>query len=327
MYLEGPVRIKVTISFKRDFFVKDYTAKLVKSLLMASNPRLEEVFSPKSFPPKPIHITPLYALGAGGGIEAIYAKSIADVMARPLRPSHVRPVRIRSDREYFFYIGCSLGLLEGILSGLMSPVRFSFGSEVLDVKELGYDVLHVDVERESREIAEALGRDGRKEVKVTFTSPTLLKDPLAVMRWRKKKLMLPIPEAVLATPIFMVLHDKGKLRKSIFHRLMIYVKSTFDIPYTALKTTNLVWYVYDNKALPALIGYVKYFIDDQALHRAQFVSESRYGLDFVESLSEAIVLARTYGVGDSRSAGFGHVTIDLSLSSGQPMAGKHPAVP
>jgi hypothetical protein len=45
MYVENPVVIKASVTFERDLYVKDYTAKLVKSLLISGNPELGELFS------------------------------------------------------------------------------------------------------------------------------------------------------------------------------------------------------------------------------------------------------------------------------------------
>jgi len=322
VYLENPVIIKVNVSFRNDLRIKDYTAKLVKSLLISGNPSLKEIFAKgESLSPKPIHITPLYTYNVDRNserkqeekIEAIYSRFIPKKsVAKPPKINKLKPVKIEAGRKYFFYIGTNMKLLNDVLLGLYDINRFIFGKETVDIDQLSYEIRYVDVEKESEEILEILETAKENYMKVVFNSPTLLKDPLVVMRRKKKKLLLPLPEAILSTPFLMVLIDRGKVRRNIFIRCMRYVKSIFDIPYTTLKTINLVWYVYDNEVLPAMIGYVKYFIDYQILQYAQSVMEMKYGLDFMELLSKVTVLAQVYGVGDGRATGFGHVTIKMN---------------
>jgi len=329
--------INVQVIFRKSIYIKDYTAKLVKTLLINGNPKLEEVFSKgKDLPPKPIHITPLYttliAKDDSKGInkkklqeekkKAIYTKLIPiRSTAKPPSLNKLKPVRIEAGKKYFFYIGTSMSLLNDVLIGLSNVGEYTFGKSTVYIDSLSYEIRYIDVDKESERIASLMEGQGEgvTSIKITFESPTLLKDPLVIMRRKKKKLLLPLPEAILSTPLLMVLIDKGRLRRSIFLKCMRYIKSVFDIPYTALKTVNLVWYVYDNEVLPAIIGYVKYFIDDQVLYRAHSILKMKYGLDFIEALSRAIILAQVYGVGDGRAAGFGHVSV--SLSDGKLMAG------
>jgi len=82
----------------------------------------------------------------------------------------------------------------------------------------------------------------------------------------EEETVLPSTRSSFSTPFYMALLDTGRYKTSLFKKCMVYVKSAFDIPYTALKTINLVWYIYDAKPLPALIGYTKYYIDTQLLN-------------------------------------------------------------
>ena len=319
MKYSQPAVIKVQVNFKQDIIVKDYTAKLVKSILIMGNPKLKEIFSKgKDFPPKPIHITPLYTTSiTKDGKEkkkAIYTKLIPiRSTAKPPSLSKLKPVRIEAGKKYFFYIGTSMSLLNDVLIGLSNVGEYTFGKSTVYIDSLSYEIHYIDVDKESERIASLMEGQGEgvTSIKVTFESPTLLKDPLVIMRRKKKKLLLPLPEAILSVPFLMVLIDKGRPRRSVFLRCMRYVKSIFDIPYTVLKTVNLVWYVYDNEVLPAMIGYIKYFVDNQVLRYAQSIMETEYGLDFIEVLSKTIVLAQVYGVGDGRATGFGQVSFEI----------------
>lgn len=312
MFYLDPVLVRVTVMFKKPFIVKDYTAKIVKSLLINENPKLSEILSKrKSFPPKPIHITPLY-VNNGSKLKAVYTKLVPrENIAKPPRIKELHPIRIESRRPYFFYIGVSRGLLNNIVESLTNKENLVFGNETVEIENLDISINYVNIIKESSNIYDALLIGKWESLKVVFESPTLLKDPLVVMRRKKKKLFLPLPEAVLSVPMFMALIDSGRYKNSVFLRCMRYIKSVFDTPYTALKTVNIVWYVYDNEVLPALIGYVKYYIDYEVLNHAQQVMKSKYNLDFIELLAKSLILARIYGVGDGRATGFGHIGIQL----------------
>ncbi len=316
MYLELPSIITVRVVFKNNFLVKDYTGKLVKSILIAGNPRLEELFGrSRGVLPKPIHITPLYQIQQGESTgrnrkRTVYTRFVVkDSVAKPPTINRLKPVEIRAGEEYYFYIAAPMNILNDVLLALSSTGELYFGRETIVIDTLHYEINYVDIEKETIITRKTLENNHTDYLKVTFMSPTLLKDPLVVMRKKKKKLLLPLPDAIFSTPFLMTLIDMGRLRKSIFLRCMRYIKSVFDIPYTALKTVNLVWYVYDNEVLPALIGYVKYFIDREVLAYVQRALETRYKLDFIGVLSKSIVLAKIYGVGDGRATGFGHINI------------------
>jgi len=319
MYIENPVVVKVYVSFRREIAVKDYTAKLVKSILISGNPELIEVFrGDRGLPPKLIHITPLYVMveeNANAKMKAVYSRVVSrGSSARPPSLDRIKPIRLEPKRRYVFFIGTSMHLLNQVLVALSNANELLFGKELVEIDSLSYEVNYVDFVNEAESIAK-LFRNGRaSSMKIVFSSPTLFKDPLVILRKKKKKLFLPLPDAILSTPMLMALIDSGRYRRSIFLRCMRYIRSIFDTPYTVLKSVNIVWYVYDNEVLPALIGYTKYYIDYEVLNYVQQVAEVKYSLDFIELLAKALVLARIYGVGDGRAAGFGHVSLQL-LSS------------
>ena len=87
------------------------------------------------------------------------------------------------------------------------------------VDRASYELEYVNVEAEAEGVKRLLEAPGAS-VKVVFESPTLLKDPLAIDRQRKKTFLL-LPEAVLSTPIYMLLADTGRLRQSFFRKLMV----------------------------------------------------------------------------------------------------------
>lgn len=313
-----PVVVTAEVEFASSFMVGDYTAKLVKTMLIAGNPALARLFERVGDAhPKPIHITPLYA-EPGKPIYPRYVPKDRKHLAPPPREA-VRPVRIEEGRKYRFYVGVPLSLLPGVLTALTSCDSFEFGQWEVSVRDTSFAIDYVDVEARAKELVSQLekvldweGGPLQAELKVTFSTPALFKDPFAVGRWRKKrKLLVPLPDAVLSVPLYMLLLDKGIYRQSLYLRLLRYIKTVFDLPYTERGTAWLVWYRYSGNLLPALIGYTAYFIDSEALGHARAAILSRYGLDFTQLLSEAIVLAEVYGVGDGRAAGFGHTLLSL----------------
>ena len=313
MYAENPAVVKVSLVLGDDLVVLDYTAKLVKSLLIAGNPELERVFGASGVL-KPIHITPLYMHRQGRGVaeatEPVYARHVPKgSTAKPPSAGHIKPVRLEAGREYFFYVGVSSQLLSEVLYSLSSTHDFPFGRTLVAVEELRYEVNYVDVDVEAEQARKLLEAPGAS-VKVTFESPTLLKDPLTVGGRRWAKTFLPLPEAVLSAPAYMLLADTGRLK--LFKKLMLYAKSVLSTPYTVLKTANIAWYIYDGRPLPALIGYVKYRVDPQQLNHIAKLAKTKHNIDLADTLAKTLTLAKTYGVGDGRAAGFGHTTVKIT---------------
>lgn len=308
--------IKADVVFERDFHVKEYTAKLVKTLLITGNPGLEGVFVRSSLAPKPIHITPLFHITADqrGRVRkrAIYAGYISSgETARPQDISkRIRPVKIRGGEKYSFYIGTSRELFPEVVNALSSVDKILFGGATLSVSSLSYEIEYIDLEDEAEKIAGEIASGNVNSLKVVFESPTMLKDPLVIARERKKKIFLPIPEAIFSTPIYMLLADQGRLRRRIYIKAMRYIKSIFDIPYTAMKTTKIAWLIYRDKPIPGLIGYTKYFIDKAILSIAQ-EKMRKHNIDLIETIAKSITLIRVLGTGAGRATGFGHISIDL----------------
>lgn len=314
--------ISVRVSFKDDVVIKDYTAKLVKTLLINGNPRLEELFSKgRGLPPKPIHITPLYATVAEGGRskkEAIYTRYVAGSdTVKPPPIEKLKPVKIQGGKEYLFYTGVSLNLLNEVLAGLSNVGRLSFGRSTVYVDNLKYEVSYLDVGRKVEEVRKALNSSG--QLKAVFESPTLLRDPLTPYKSRFR-LLVPLPEAVLAVPLLMCLLDLGRYRLSLFIKLALCIRSSLSMSYSATRTTRVIWYVYDGKLLPAMVGYVKYYLNTDAVKRASVRLQDKYNLDFLDIIAKAIAISEIYGVGSGRASGFGHSSWHIARSSKDSLA-------
>ena len=303
--------IRVGVVFENDIYMKDYTSKLVKSLLIAGNPRLVDIFERHHGVPKPIHITPLFTEVVEGGRRkkrAVYSGYVSpsDIAKLEDVSRRIKPVMIRSGVEYIFYVGTTQELFPEVVAALGSVDKFVFGAMQVSVAKLSYEVEYVDLGDEAEKIAGKLASSNT--IKVVFESPAMLKDPLAIRREKKKKVLLPLPEAIFSTPVYMVLVNEGKARRSIYVKTMIYTRSVLDTPYTAIKTVNITWLVYRDKLIPGLIGYAKFFIDKEVLSYAQRKME-KYNIDYTKTLAKSIAISRVLGVGTGRATGFGHVSI------------------
>jgi len=304
--------IKAEIRFRNNFYINDYTAKIIKTLLINGNPKLSEIFTVNTHMPKPIHITPLF-IEENGKKKAIYPKYIPPHNTAQFKAlkqqKETTSIKIFSSKKYVFYVGINIELLDDLLKGLSNVDSFIFGNETIEVEDISIHVDYIDIAGESSKIWNDLANGKIKHIKIVFESPTLLKKPLVVLRHRKKKTFNPMPEAVFSVPLYMSLADSGRLR--LYRRCVMGVASIFDDTYAIRRTVDLIWYLYDNKWLPALIGYAKYVIDYETLKHIQTFMQSKYGADFTEILAKSLVLARIYGVGDGRATGFGHVALQL----------------
>jgi len=318
LHIDSSAIVRVEVVFGADFFTREYTAKIVKSMLIHGSPGLESIFR-KGWGPKPIHITPLYVAGkdpsSGVKISAIYTKYVVKEEGGAAKPKYLmqrlRPVKISSGERYIFYIGAPQDLVSEILNSLASVDKVPYGGGNIPVDRLSYEVEYVDLERESEDISGTIASGEVDSVKVVFESPAMLKDPLVVARERKKKIFFPLPEAVFSTPIYMILINEGRLKRNIYIKTLRYIKSVLDTPYTALKTINIAWLIYDNTPKPGLIGYLKYYIDRTTLSIAQ-EKMKKQNIDFIKTLSKSLAMSKIYGIGTGRAAGFGHVLTYLN---------------
>lgn len=317
MYLDLLGIIRAELSFEEDVFVKDYTAKLVKTLLVSGNQRLAEVFERDYGFPKLIHITPFFQfkLGANGRVEvvAVYSKYVS--RGKFIKPKNLserlKPVKIRSGERYVFYVGVMRELLPEVLNALASADKLVFGATSIVIKHLSYEVKYVNLEDEVENVAGKIASDNVNCVKVVFESPTMLKDPLVFTRKRKRKLFVPIPEAVFSTPIYITLIGEGKLKYTTYMKALMCVKSVLDMPYSIIRDVSVAWLVYRNKPIPGLIGYAKYYLDRTALAIAQ-EKMKKSNIDFMKTLAKAVILMGVLGTGTGRATGFGHVSVEIT---------------
>jgi len=299
-----PHLFEVSAEIRSDWEKPLFTGKLVKAILIESEPSLKKFFEKKNGEaPKLIHITPLYKIN-GDKIECVYSHVVSNKNGVPV----VNPVKING--LYKFYIGFLDGNLEGSLSydlafkmltnisGKIFFKKYLFKIELISVRE-------IDVERISKEAVRNLLKNGM--TKMIFSSPTLLKDPF---REGKHKSLIPTPMNVFSVPASIYLYAYGRYSKKnllqmlkILHRVINETHSLIGDG-TNRGTIEKVFVQYEEKKnpIPSIIGYVNYRINQRHLEQYQKKIE-------IEKLLEDITkIILTLGTGTSRATGFGHIT-------------------
>jgi len=133
------------------------------------------------------------------------------------------------------------------------------------------------------------------ELKIRFISPSLFRDPFSYIAGVKNdglKRFLPVPPVVFSVNVYELL--RAKYRKTVI-RLGYAFRETPDV----LRNVKVIWYSYDNKPLPGVIGYAKF------IRRKELRSE------VIEDFKRIFKHAQVMGVGTGRGTGFGYVIIDV----------------
>ncbi len=255
-----------------------FTGKVVKSLLIKCNPRLVNVFESRIFP-KPIRVSTLfrrdgYFLWKRRGCEGV--------------------VGIDNGGVFGFVIGCYGEYLDDIVLAI---------DNLHDVELFGckWSVIELTVECfriPSKEPFYSL--DDVDVVKVVFRTPALFIDPFKPSKFRR---FAPISGFVFSYNI----GDVARLEREPDYISLINLFSAIVVEsHSCLDTCRRVFYIYDDKELPGVIGYVNYHLENDILS-----SYPEFKLFIENVLTHAYVM----GVGSSRADGFGHVDIALIKSS------------
>lgn len=138
-------------------------------------------------------------------------------------------------------------------------------------------------------------------IKITFTSPTLLRDPLRIAG--KYKSYTPIPFIVFATPVYTLLHSKGMYTVRGLRTNLLMLHRLFNETYSMLGGVKIKWIYYNKRPEPTLIGYVNYRINEE------YLEHLRSRLSVEEWLGEIFAYMLALDVGAGRAAGFGHVEL------------------
>ncbi len=284
-----------------------FTGKIVKSLLIDTNPRLKEVFAKTAgVPPKHVHITPLYR-EEGERVRCLYSHAVEDYRGHSGGGWRVEKV-VLENGLYRFYTGFVEGDAPGTLRfedvyntllNISGTHRFS--EHVIKAELASISVVDVASLARSavRELVEGSGR-----VRIVFASPTLLRDPL---RTSKHKSLVPTPLNIFSTPVYILHHLSGKgLERGRVVKTLLALHRLLNEPHSYLKTVMRKWIVYEKhkNPIPALIGYVNLHLNETYFEQYSKIS------NIEEMLEKTLTITTALGTGTSRATGFGHVTIE-----------------
>lgn len=290
------IRVSLRVSGFKGYL---FTGKFAKTIVARALPQLLGFFEPSKGPaPKLLHVSPLYRL-VGGGVECVY--SYANCRGRRLVKCTGEPVPVFLDGDYHFYLGLHKSVINyaeavSALAGAGGCFEFMGQRVCVEVSEVAY----FDAVALGREVAsEALESGG---VKVVFSSPTLLRDPLRPSG--KYKAYSPTPINVFATPVYAMLHARGSFTTARFRRRLIRLHRLFNETYSLLGGVRVKWVYYSTKPEPALVGYVNYRVNGEY---AEYLAAR--GMDLEEWLGAVFAYTIALGVGAGRATGFGHVEL------------------
>lgn len=259
-----------------------FTGKVVKSLLIRSAPELEKVFK-EGLPgqPKPIHVTPLGYRDGRGRTLFMWKRAGHDRMIMEVSP----------DKHYFFIVSYSDEIAETVSSAL---IGFN-GLELFNTRWMLTDLEIEGVELPSKNPPIRL--DDAIAVKVMFRTPVQPIDPYRKTMYKRLNIV----------PGILFSYNAGEITR-MYRRGPDYWR-VLDILNYVLSESKFFWRTvrqvdvqYDNKEIPALTGYVKYWVN------LENTSDTEKLL--VENiLSHAAIM----GAGSSRSIGLGHVQVSVLI--------------
>ena len=266
---------EVWVSPCGDAVIPPFSGKVCKSLLIRGNSRLLHVFEGKGLLPKPVRVSPL---GCGGGYLWVRGRGGGGGL-----------LTVSGGEEYFFYVGFD----ESVSHLVFDALNGVDGVEVFNVR---WRLLNVKFFKEyipSENPRVRLNGVGR--VVVEFNSPANLFDPFKKTRFKR---FMPLAGTVFA-------YNIGEISR-ILQRNKYYWE-LINLANTVLKETPEVWetvekvfYVYEGKKIPGLVGKVEYTVDREILE------ENREAKTLIENI---LTHAQIMGVGSGRANGFGHVTV------------------
>ncbi|HIQ10471.1 MAG TPA: CRISPR system precrRNA processing endoribonuclease RAMP protein Cas6 [Pyrodictium sp.] len=277
-------KIKLVIEYPQRLVYNDYTAKLLKTLLIKANPRLEQYFQPqRGAPPKPIHITALF-------VEDTKTRALYPHTLNPQKPPKL--VTLEAGKPYTAYLGARQETIEELgkaLAILAGGIEIQHHNEPVAIRLVEISqTAHLDTTNPPTII-------DRKTIaiKAVWATPTIPANPWN--RETKHRPLLPAPSYIFAVNALEL--SQGNQRK--YEKLIKIVEKVLQPTYAALKTTKITWYKYEKKLLPALIGYTKYMINQNITQQE------------IEQANLILAHAMIMGAGTGRAAGFGHVKIQV----------------
>jgi len=302
--------------FKAEIYVESswnaplFTGKLVKSLLIDSDPQLKPLFEKtRGVEPKLIHITPLYR-EVNGKVKCIYSIVDYDEESGVIRQVD----RVRVSGRYHFYVGFIERERDGdpylsfdrVYTALLNiSGKHVFGKTLFSVELVSLQT--IDVEHAAATLVESLLKNpGRSKLRVVFSSPTLLRDPF---RTAKHKSLVPTPINVFSRPIYILLYLTGKLTQRNLYKHVILLHRLFNETHSLYTTVKKRWIIYEpgKKPIPVLTNYVNYYLNTAYCERYSKI------YDIEDFLKKTFRLTLVLGIGTSRATGFGHAVLQTPV--------------
>ena len=262
-----------------------FSAKIVKRMLVATEPQVADLFQPsRGSKPKLLHITPLYTVNEGKTKTVLYTSSVT--------------------RGYYkFYVGALdteevAPLLDAVYSlAWLDSVQYA-GSRIR-VRITRIEKLNVT--QRATDAIQALAEHGR--IKIILASPTLLRDPLIPSKY---KTLIPSIMNLFATPVYINLYSRGRLRSRTYRRTLLRLHRALSIPPTFLGTSKkpgtlrrLDLAYEPGRRVPTLIGYVNIYYNKEN-------DPNRVALELLEDILPYML---ALGTGVGRAAGLGHIDL------------------
>jgi len=280
------LEVEVKLTRPQAIVAADYTAKLVKSLLVSAAPGLRDVFAPEKGPhrPKPVHVSPPLVDG-GGRPMAVYPSA----MGR--RPSGPRAVVL--EKGFRFHLGYREELEPLVLEavqGLSAGASARFSGQWVEARAVS---IRAAFELDTED-SDPLPLENGQRVSVSFLSPALPRDPWGVSRFRR---LVPASIYVFSLNAYEIAREVG----ASYWEALSAVAGLVEAHTTAAETKR-VWYLYGGRWLPALGGRAAYYASGGGNRL----------------LKKVLAHAAIMGVGSGRAAGFGHIALEAAPPGSRP---------
>lgn len=256
-------------------YIYNYTGKLSKALVLTEAPELEPFFRPSKGFFKLLRVSP--PMSGGSSVIPFYEMESGSWV--------LKPVFLRG--EYFVEVGADGGIIRSLYNRFDQVrgvrTRLKFENAIVS-----YTIESVEIytPQDSGELGETL-----KTITVKTLSPALLTHPLTPTQHVRRFTTSPgvffwIPYMITQG---MLTHDLHKASQAI-----VELESCLAEHYSTKQKT--VFINYDNNREPALTAKAKYII---------LTNEKKCK----ETIKKTLQTARIYGIGASRTNGFGTITI------------------
>ena len=278
---------RISLTVDGDAILPPFTGKVVRSLLIKAEPRLQSVLGWGSVfeadgvsihSPKPIHVSTLFRVVDGS--EKYLWKS-----SRNMQESG--EITVSTGEILHFYIGFDETISHLVLSALSNI-------DYITLFNTKWYLVKLEMLKTVELPSDNPGLNLGGAVTVELKTPTLPIDPYKKSCYRR---FLPLAGILFAYNIGDLLRaERGTLQYvTVVNTLNTYLTETHKV----WDTMKRIHYIYEGKKLPALYGRITYIVDEEVHKQPELKT-------LIENI---IVHAQIMGVGSSRAIGFGHIKV------------------